>query len=218
MVRLNHHKENIVRLYHNTYSSNSRRVVMTALHLQIPLDLVSVDLMDQGDRAKLLHINPNSKIPVLEHDDLLLWESCAIMQYLTEQVPGQTLYPSAARERADVNRWLFWCVQHFAPAIAIVVRENFVKRMLGAGEPDMHEVARGELQIAQFAYVLNEHLTQRTWVCGDTLTLADFAIAAPLMATAQARLPVLQYEHLQSWFSRVQQLDCWQRAAMQTLN
>ena len=217
MAQLNHNKENIVRLYYNTYSSNSRRVVMTALHLQIPLELVSVDLMDQGDRAKLLHINPNSKIPVLEHGDLMLWESCAIMQYLAEQVPAQTLYPSAVRERADVNRWLFWCAQHFAPAIAIVVRENLVKRMVGIGEPDPYEVARGELQIAQFAHVLNEHLTKRTWVCGDALTLADFAIAASLMATAQARLPVLQYEHLQAWFARVQQLDCWQRTSTMTI-
>jgi glutathione S-transferase len=202
-----------MRLYHNPYSSNSRRVVMTALHLDIPLELVNVDLMNPGDRAKLLHINPNSKIPVLEDGDLMLWESCAIMQYLTEHAPGQTIYPGDVRRRADVNRWLFWCVQHFAPAISIVVWENFIKRMIGAGEPDTYEVARGELQIAQFARVLDDHLAHRDWIVGGELTLADLAIAAPLMATVPAKLPLLQYANLQNWYAHVQQLDCWKRTA-----
>lgn len=203
-----------MRFYHNPFSSNSRRVLMTALHLNIPLELVNVDLMNPGDRAKLLHINPNAKIPVLEDGDLMLWESCAIMQYLSEHAPGQTIYPADARRRADINRWLFWCVQHFAPAIGIVVWENFSKGVIGAGEPDAYEVARGELQIAQFARVLDSHLAQREWIAGDAMTLADLAIAAPLMATVRARLPLLQYVNLQAWYARVQQLDCWKQTAL----
>lgn len=203
-----------MRLYHNAYSSNSRRVVMTAHHLGIPLELVSVDLMSPADREKLVRINPNSKIPVLEDGDLMLWESCAIMQYLTERVPGQTLYPAEPRARADVQRWLFWCVQHFSPAIGIVVWENHIKAMIGAGDADPHEVARGELQLAQFARVLDDHLSHREWICGDGLTLADLAIAAPLMASEQGKLPVRQYRHLQAWFARVRMLDAWRATAL----
>jgi glutathione S-transferase len=203
-----------MRLYHNTYSSNARRAVMTALHLNIPVELVTVDLMNPDDRARLQRINPNAKIPVLEDGDLMLWESCAIMQHLAEQAPGQTVYPVDVRRRADVNRWLFWCVQHFSPAIGIVVWENLVKGMTGAGGPDAYEVARGELQIARFARVLDDHLAQRAWISGDALTLADLAIAAPLMAAVPAGLPVQQYENVQTWFARVQQLDCWKQTAM----
>jgi glutathione S-transferase len=202
-----------MRLYHNAYSSNSRRVVMTAHHLNIPLELVSVDLMSPADREKLVRINPNSKIPVLEDGELMLWESCAIMQYLAEQTPGQTLYPAEVRARADVHRWLFWCVQHFSPAIGIVVWENYIKGMIGAGDPDPYEVARGELLLAQFARVLDDHLARREWICGDDLTLADFAIAAPLMASERGRLPVRQYRNLQAWFTKVQELDAWRQTA-----
>lgn len=203
-----------MRLYYNAYSSNSRRVVMTAHHLNIALELVSVDLMRPADREKLVRINPNSKIPVLEDGDLMLWESCAIMQYLAEQTPGQTLYPADVRARADMQRWLFWCVQHFSPAIGIVVWENHIKAMIGAGDPDPYEVARGELLLAQFARVLDDHLARRAWICGDGLTLADFAIAAPLMASERARLPVRQYRNLQTWFARMQALDAWRATAL----
>lgn len=200
-----------MRLYHNPYSSNARRAVMTALHLKVPVELITVDLMDSGHRANLLRINPNSKIPVLEDGDFILWESCAIMQYLADRTPGQTIYPTDARARADVNRWLFWAAQHFAPAIGILTWENYIKGVIGLGDADPREVARGELQIAQFAAVLDQHLAQREWIVGDALTLADFTIAAPLMTTVRAKLPVLQYQNLQAWFARVQALDAWQK-------
>ncbi|HEX2604747.1 MAG TPA: glutathione S-transferase family protein [Oxalicibacterium sp.] len=198
-----------MRLYHNAYSTNSHRVVLTARHLGIPLDLVSVDLMSPADREKLVRINPNSKIPVLEDGELMLWESCAIMQYLAEKTPGQTIYPSDARSRADVHRWLFWCAQHFSPAVSLILWENCIKGMIGGGDPDPHEVARGELQLAQFARVLDDHLARREWICGDGLTLADMAIASPLMVSERAKLPVRQYRHVQAWFARMQSLDAW---------
>ena len=103
-----------MRLYHHPMSSNARRALMTAIHLGLPLELAEVDLMNADDRRRLAELNPNGKVPVLADGDFLLWESCAIMQYLAEQVPGQTIYPQAPQARADVNRWLFWAAQHLS--------------------------------------------------------------------------------------------------------
>src|SRR5580698_2908951 len=98
-----------MKLFHHPMSANARRAVMTALHLRAPVDLVFVDLAKGAQREpQFLRRNPNGKVPVLEDDGFLLWESHAIMQYLAEKTPGQTLYPEGHRDRADVNRWLFW--------------------------------------------------------------------------------------------------------------
>lgn len=75
-------------------------------------------------------------------------------------------------------------------------------------------MARGELQIAQFARVLDDHLASRDWMIGTDLTLADLAIAVPLMATVPAKLPLLQYGNLQARYARVQQLDCSKQTAL----
>src|SRR5579862_1624600 len=105
-----------MRLYHHPLSSNARRAVMAALHLGTEVELVHVDL-GKGEQRKpdYLKRNPNGKVPVLDDDGFLLWESCAIMQYLADRTPGQTLYPTELRARADVNRWLFWSAHHFSP-------------------------------------------------------------------------------------------------------
>ena len=198
-----------MRLFHFPLSSNGRRVTLTAAHLGLPLEIVPVDLTKPEDRRRLTELNLNNKAPVLDDDGFLLWESCAIMQYLAESVPGQTLYPPARQARADVNRWLFWACQHYAPALNVIAWENVWKGFAGRGAADPVELARGERELERFASVLDQHLAGRDWVVGTDVTLADFALAAPMMYMERARQPLGQYAHLMRWFARVQQLDAW---------
>jgi glutathione S-transferase len=155
--------------------------------------------------------NPNGRVPVLEDDGFFLSESHAIMLYLADKTPGQTVYPSEPKARADVHRWLFWSAQHFAPAIAVLNWERVVKPMIGAGPPSEHEEQRGERLVKEFAQVLDGCLKGRTWLAQDRLTLADLAVAAPLMSMRPARLRLEEMPHLLAWFRRVEQLPAWQK-------
>jgi glutathione S-transferase len=196
-------------LYYHPYSSNARRVTMVADHLGIKLDLVETNLASADDRRRLQEVNPNSKIPVLLDDDFTLTESCAIMQYLADCKPGQSLYPSDPLARADVNRWLFWSSQHFAPAIGVIVWQNVWKKVVEGTDADPVELARGTRELERFAAVLDAHLANRQWLCGAAVTLADYAVAAPLMYVERGRVPVAQYTNVLAWFARVQQLPAW---------
>ena len=203
-----------MRLYHHPFSFNARRAVMTALHLGVPVELVFVDLQKGEQRQpQFLKLNPNHRVPVLEDDGFVLWESHAIMQYLADKTPRQTLYPTDTRSRADVNRWLFWSGQHFSPAIGILNWEHVIKGILGLGAADPAEVRRGEQLVREFAGVLDAHLTGRDWICGEALSLADIAVATPLAATVPAKLPVTDLPNLQRWFARMQTLEVWKKTS-----
>ncbi len=203
-----------MKLYFHPLSGNSRRVLLVATHLEIPLERIVVDL-PTGEQRGAAHVarNPNGRIPVLDDDGRLLWESRAIMQYLADRTPGQTLLPTDAWGRADVNRWLFWCAAHMAPANAILTQENFVKPLTGRGPGDPAEIARGEALFAQGASILDAHLAGKTWVAQDHLTLADFSLAAGFALAGPARLPIGDYPNLRAWFGRVQELPAWVRTS-----
>ncbi len=201
-----------MRLYCNPFSSSARRAVLAVHQLGAPVELVLLgNLMESGTRAQLTALNPNSKIPVLEHGEFRLWESNAIMQYLADLTPGQTIYPTELRARADVNRWLFWAAQHWGPALGALTWERWMKPMFGMGDGDPHEIARGERDFTQFAKVLDAHLAGREWISGPGLTIADFAIATPLMRTKEASIPIASYPHIAAWFARVEALDAWKK-------
>lgn len=203
-----------MKLYFHPLSGNSRRVLLVAAHLDVPLERIVVDLPKGEQRgAPHLKLNPNGRVPVLDDDGFVLWESRAIMQYLTEKTPGQTLLPADAQGRADVSRWLFWCAAHMAPANTLLVFENFVKAQTGRGPADPAEVAKGEALVAQNAQLLDAHLKGRTWVAQERLTLADFSLAASFALAGPARLPIADYTNLRSWLGRVQELEAWKRTA-----
>ncbi len=204
-----------MRLFNHPLSSNGRRVAMAARLLDIKLDVVEVDLGDEAAVRRLKEINPNGMVPVLEDGDLTLSESCAIMQYLTDLSPGQQLYPSEPRARADVSRWMFWACQHFFPAVGVLTYENIWKGMVGLGEADPREVARGERDFHQFATVLDNHLRDRSWVAGQSLSLADLAIAPALMYTGPGKLPVQGYANVLRWFQRIEAMDAWKQTHAQ---
>jgi len=183
---------------------------MAAHHLKIELDLVVVDLFKgEQNSPAFLELNPNHLIPVLEHGGFVLWESYAIMQYLADMTPHQSIYPTDACGRADVNRWLFWCGQVFAPGIKILNWENWIKSLTGVGSADPIEVARGERLLIEAANVLDKHLDDREWICDSGLSLADLAMAAPLATQHSAKLPIADLTNLHRWLKQVQALDSW---------
>ncbi|MEQ6292237.1 glutathione S-transferase family protein [Vogesella sp. GCM10023246] len=199
-----------MRLYYHPLSSCSRRVLLVARHLGIRLELISVDLFrGEQNTPPFLKLNPNHQVPVLEDEGYVLWESYAIMQYLSELAQDKSLHPETARARADASRWMYWCGQHLMPAISTLNWENSIKEMAGLGPAIQTEVDRAEALFVEACQVLDTHLAERKWICGNRLSLADLAIAAPLGDWHRAKLPLSQFGQVRRWFQQIQALDCW---------
>lgn len=199
-----------MQLYFHPMSSNARRAHMTAILLGLSPELVLVDLA-KGEQRKpeYLALNPNGKVPTLVDGDVVLWESLAIMTYLAEKTPGQTLYPLALAQRIHVQKWLCWSAAHWGPACGTLTYEHFLKRMFGQGEPNPYAVERAMTWFNDAARTLDATLARSRYVVGETLTLADLSIAAPLMYTPVAQLPVSGHANIARWFGEIQALDAW---------
>jgi glutathione S-transferase len=190
-------------------SSSSRRVTVTVAALGLELDRQLIDLGKPEDRAQLAAINPNAKIPVLVDGELVLWESHAIMQYLCGKVLGQTLYPVELRARADVDRWLFWIASHLSPAVGPISFERMWKKFVTGGDPDPALVERYERFFHQAVAVIDAHLANRTWLSGESPTLADFSVVSTLMYRARTALPLEPYPNVRAHLARVEALEAW---------
>lgn len=201
-----------MKLYIHPMSSNARRAHMAAIALGAKPELIVVDLA-KGEQKKpeYLALNPNGKVPTLVDGDLVVWESMAIMTYLADKAPGQTLYPTDLATRTRVNQWLFWTSNHWSPAIGGLTYENFLKKMFGHGEPNEYAVSRATANVKEYATTLDAHLAKNKYVAGDRLSLGDIAVVAPLMYIVPAKLPVENFANIARWFGEMKQTEAWKQ-------
>ncbi len=198
------------------FSPSARVLAIMALkdHLEIECEVQAIDL-SKGDQRKPEYAaqNPNRKIPMLEDDGFVLWESNAILFYLANKRPQSGLWPREAKSQADVLRWLTWQSAHWdAESIGMVAFEAASKSVLGLGPADPAFIARGEQNFARFAAVLDESLRERSWLAGDALTIADFSVAGLVPSAGRFGLPALNFPEIARWYAAIAALPAWRRA------
>jgi glutathione S-transferase len=203
----------MLNLYVFPPSPRAFKVIALAAHLGIDYEKRIVDLTKgEQRRPEFTALNPNQRMPVMEEDGFVLWESNAILQYLADKKPTSGLLPTDTRGRADVTRWQCWDLASWDPACATMIFERLVKKLLHIGDPDLAEIAKGEERFHRAAAVLDAHLKGREYIAGDKLTVADFSIGAPLNLSAPAQLPVAGYAEIRRWHASLSELPAWRQS------
>jgi glutathione S-transferase len=134
---------------------------------------------DAADRAALARLNPNARVPVLEDDGLILWESMAINFYLADRYGAESpLWPRDPRERALVYQWSVW------GQTEIDVRARHLAR--SGGDTERKRAAEAE-RLAALA-ILDRALGGRPYLLGAAFTLADLNLAATLSEPWERKL------------------------------
>ncbi len=187
-----------------------RRVLALVKHLGVDAELIEVDMMGGGLRtSEYTALNGNRKAPVLVDGERVIWESTAIMAYLCIQA-GSDLWPAhAPDEQVEVLRWLGWNDSHWGPAVSPYYFEHVVKRTFDIGPPDTDALQAAGKDFAKFARLLDAHLTDRTHVACDRLTIADFALASMATYWREAEMPLAAYPHIVRWLNTLLELPAW---------
>ena len=194
-------------------SPNAIKVLATAFYLALPFDLVLVDLFKGGQKGPAFSaMNPNQKMPVLEDDGFILWESNAITQYLASKKPESGLWPTDPKRQANVSRWQFWQTAHWGPTCGTYVFERVVKKVANLGPANEAEVTKTEPDFHKYAHVLNRQLGERKWLAGDMLTVADISVASWMVYAGQADYPLDEYPEIARWYASLAALPAWQKA------
>lgn len=189
------------------------KVMAVANHLGLDYELRPLDpRTGEHLRPEFAALNPNKKVPVMEDDGFVLWESNAILQYLASKKPEAGLLPSDPRQRADVSRWQFWDLANWDPACATIAFERVIKVLFGMGQPATARIAEGEQKFQTCAAILDAHLKGRKFLTGNNLTLADFSIAPWLNSAERAQYPIAPHREIRRWHASLMEFPAWRKA------
>lgn len=188
---------------------NGQKACAVAKYLNAPVDYVRVDLSKGEHKAPAyLAINPNGKIPALEDGDRKLWESNAIICHLSRKAKSD-LWPSDPDKQIEVLKWLSWNSEHFTRHAGTLYFNYVIKPAFGLGEVDAKAVEEATGFLKSFAGVLDEHLAGRTFLLGDHLTVADFAVSVTLPHAEKIKLPLDGLSNVARWKAQLAELPGW---------
>lgn len=148
-------------------------------------------------------INPNSKIPALVDNSTTkptrIFESGAILLYLAEKF-GEFL-PADEADRPECLSWLFWQMGS-APYLG----GGFGHFYKYAPFPIEYCIDRFTMETKRQLDVLDKHLAENKYMCGDEYTIADIAIfpwyglvVLDVVYEAAEFLDAKSYKHVMRW-------------------
>ncbi len=186
-------------LYNSAVSGNCFKVRLLLAHLGLEVEIHEVDLVDRSNRPQLLGgLNPSLRVPTLVLDDgSALGESGAILWYFGE---GTRFVPEDRFARAQVLQWMFFEQYDLEPAIAVV---RFW--LAYSGRPEAFADRIDERRAAGYRTLdaLERHLTDRVWLVGDGMTLADIAVYGYTHVAEEGGFELVRYPAIRRWLDRV---------------
>ena len=124
--------------------------------------------------------------PILLHDAggaaaTVLGGATAIAEYLEEVEPGRSLLPGGPAARAEIRRLAAWAGSDFwIQAVEPPLTERYLKSELRIGGPEVGRLRAARQAARRMLLEIAELVDARGWLGGESLSLADFALAAQI--------------------------------------
>jgi glutathione S-transferase len=195
-----------MKIFGDSRSTNSRKVLTTLAELGMRYDFVHVDFaLGHHKREPHLSRQPFGQIPALEDEGFSLYETHAICRYLNAKAGGP-LVPHDVRARAVVDQWMSIEAANFSGPAMKFIYHHLLHHVQ---EPNVLEHASASLN--KTLDVLAAQLSTQTFIGGQTFTLADicfmpyfdYTLMTPVRSAIERRPEVV------SWWNRVRERPSW---------
>ena len=191
-------------LHHLPLSPFCRKVRLVLGEKRLPVELRTEKTWER--RAEYLALNPAGTVPtLLEDNGLAVPESSVICEYIEEAYPDTTLLGATLAQRVEARRLAAWFDGPFAEAVTTdLIREKYLKRVSGQGQPDAGALRRSYAQLREHLGYIGWLAETRTFLAGDTLSLADLAAAAHIsVLDFLGDMDWSQNPHTRDWYARI---------------
>ncbi|MBY0278684.1 glutathione S-transferase family protein [Candidatus Binatia bacterium] len=161
----------MLRLHSHPLSTFSRRVRIALLEKKIPHEIVEIDMAAKQHRSpEYLKLNPYGRVPTLEEDGFVLYESTAILEYLELTRPDEPLLPPDPRGRALAAMHVKLCDIQLARQTTTLI---FPKRFLPKERWDEKAMAQAKAEIEKHLAILEGQLGGKQWMVGDRYGMVE---------------------------------------------
>jgi glutathione S-transferase len=189
----------MLKLY-GQYRSRAFRVAWLCKESGIPWEHVNVTVNVEGASCKepaYTALNPNARVPTIDDDGFVLWESAAINLYLAEKYRSP-LWPADARGRGRMLQWAFFTANDVEPSMILVMQH----RMMFPLEKRVPAIADdADAKLQPRLKVLDSFLQKTPYFGIDRWDMADFMVASVCFSFHAMKYDLSKFPALQKWLA-----------------
>ena len=193
----------MLKIWGRTNSINVQKVLWCCAELDLKYDRVDAGgKFGINNTPEYLALNPNGLVPTIDDDGFILWESHAIVRYLSRKHGKDTLCPSDEKACADADRWMEWYSttlwNSLRPVFWNLVRVEPDKR-------DMKLVEESRKKMANNLKMVESNLANRPYMAGNSMTMADIPMGVALHRWFLLPIERPAYPKLAAYYERLKQ-------------
>lgn len=174
------------------------RALWIAEELGLAYQHLPIEIGEAGARSpEFLALNPNGRLPFIDDDGFVLFESLAITLYLAKKHSPGRLYPAALQDEAKAWQWSFWAISEVDRGV------NIWSLHAVRLPPNERDAARRDEALKVIAApfrILDSAVAAQPYLLGDQFTVADLNVAAVISRAIDMDLSAVP--NLKAWLTR----------------
>ena len=194
-------------------SLNVQKVMWAIGELGLPHEHIDAGGPFGGlDTEEFGALNPNRRVPVIEDNGTVIWESHAIVRYLAAAYGQGTLWPTEPLARALADQWTDWTLADLQPAFIGGVFWNFYRTP--EAQRNWPLIRQGIARSAILFKLLDRHLEGRAFVAGDAFTFGDIPAGAQLFRYFELEIDRPSLPNVEAWYARLRDREAYRTHVM----
>lgn len=186
-----------MKLYAHPFSSYCQKVLIALYENAMPFEYRSLE--DPDASAELASLWPLKRFPVLVDQGRTVLETSTIIEYLQLHYPG----PVRLIPEGDAGIEVRMLDRVFDNYVMTPMQKIVLDQLRPAPDRDAYGVTEARASLDRIYGWLDEQLAGRSWVTGDSFTMADCAAAPSLFYADWAHQIPPTRSHLRAYRARL---------------
>jgi len=191
----------MLKIWGRKNSINVQKVLWTCAELNIKFERIDAGgQFGVNDTPEYLEMNPNGRVPTISDDGFILWESHAIVRYLSRVHGRGSLWPTDDKVNADADRWMEWYSTTLWPLLQPVFW-NLVR--VAPEKRDLKLIEDSRKKLAGTLKMVENALVGRPYLAGSAFTMGDIPMGVSLHRWFLLPIERPDYPKLKAYYDRL---------------
>ena len=183
-------------------SSNVQAVLWGMAELGLEPERVDVGGRHGGnDDPAFREISPMGLVPALQDGNIALFESAAILRYISQRYGDGRLWPGVPEARAQVDQWAEWGKHTFGAAFTVPI--FWAHYRTAEPDRDVSAIAKSVSRFESLMQTIIPRLDQTAFIVNDDLSLADIWVGHVLYRYFTLDIPRETPPQIKDYYQRL---------------